>query len=186
MSDKFVKIIIAILPPFISGFMGFLLARLKKDNLDNMKITYNRIYFPIYKYIILNSNIEKQQLIEYSKKYIEKHFKYVDKSTYNCFKKLEEEMNDKTLNEFKNNIVQINSYLRRKLNYLESNSFKVYAFSTYDQKIVQLIIYTSISYGLFFASGYFAGLIYTIFCIIAFIFITASIIILFQLAKKRF
>lgn len=187
MIDEYIEIIKAILPPIITGLMGFWLAKQKNDNLDNIKIAYNRVYFPIYQYISLNSNITIKQLIKYSKKYIEKYFKYVDKSTLNCFKKLEEENNDKTLNEFKNNIIHINSYLRRKLNYLESNSLSIYSFSTIDQKILCVIISTSFSYGFLFASEQINNVIVSFtFITMAFIFIIASIIMMFQLIKRIF
>ncbi len=189
MFDKISEIIKIALPPIITGFMGFVLSKQKNNNLDNMKISYKEVYFPLYRYITLNEyNIDKDKLIEYGKKYIENYFIYLDKSTYHCFKKFEAEKDDKTLSEFENNIRLINSYLRKKLNYLESSSFSTYSFSTSDKKMFYLIIYTSLTYVFYFMYNIFSDMILLnyIFISLSFIFLIASTILLLQLVKNIF
>lgn len=189
MFDKISEIIKIALPPIITGFMGFMLSKQKNNNLNNMIISYKEVYFPLYKYIIFNKyNNDKEKLIEYSKNYIETYFIYIDKSTYYCFQKFEEKKDDKTLNEFENNIKQINSHLRKKLNYLESNSFSTYSFSTTDKKLFYLFIYTALTYLFNFMYNIFIDniILNIIFISLALIFLIASTILLLQLFKNIF
>ena len=57
--ESFIEILKIILPALITGIFTFIVTKYnynKNVPLDNMKIAYNRIYYPLYK--IINNNKE--------------------------------------------------------------------------------------------------------------------------------
>lgn len=128
---EFMKIILSVIG---TGIATFLITRYEcnKDMpLDKLEITYNRVYFPIYRMIKENKSIEEIKCE--SEKYIQKNIKYVNKTTlialdYLCEASKGEEQ--KAFTNYKNNIKKLCSKLRRKLGYLEEDKFDEYLYSS--------------------------------------------------------
>lgn len=138
--EKFMEIINTILPALITGVFTFIVTKYnynKNVPLDKMEISYNRIYYPIYK-IIHKKDIMKNLdiTIEQIKPYLDKYNKYADISTLKAFNSLCENKDKYSYNNFTNNIYNRNTYLRRRLGYLESNIFQIYTYSNKNEKFV--------------------------------------------------
>lgn len=128
----------AILPAIIAGIFTFFITKYTYSNnkpIEKLELAYNRVYYPIYK-IVTNRN-EKLD-IENNKikirKYLIKYDKYIDISTKRLFESLckcNKEAKKKSLYQnFVSNIFNKNSYLRRRLGYLEPNIAEMYKYST--------------------------------------------------------
>lgn len=139
--ESFIEILKIILPTLITGIFTFIVTKYnynKNVPLDNMKIAYNRIYYPLYKII---NNIST-----YMNDY---NIKYIDRSTHKSYIILKDNPNKYNYNNFKNNIYDRNSYLRRKLGYLEPNFIQSVMYSSKDDKFIffcgvdGLVIYMS-------------------------------------------
>ena len=139
----FIEILKVVLPACITGLVTFLVTKYnyhKNIPLDKLEITYNRIYYPIY--CLIRSSNEVSQVIEKSEKYLEKYSKYVDRSTEVAFKFLKDNPNSKkAYSNYKNNIYNTNSKLRRRLGYLEPNLLSMYTYSAPFEKRVFRITY---------------------------------------------
>lgn len=128
---EFIKIM---LPVIGTGIVTFLITKYEcnKDMpLDKLEITYNRVYFPIYRLIKENKSIEK--IKNESNEYILKNIKYVNKTTIIAFEYLCEASKreeQKAFENYKNNIKKMCSKLRRKLGYLEEDIFDRYVYSS--------------------------------------------------------
>lgn len=123
-----------ILPAIVAGMFTFLVTKYTYSRnipLDNLRITYNRVYYPIYR-IVKNDNIDIDTAIEKIKCYVKKYDKYVDRSTLRAFNYVYKCNTDaKKKNAYqnlKNNIYDKNSYLRRRLGYLEPNFIQMYIY----------------------------------------------------------
>lgn len=132
------EILKVILPAVITSLFTFFITRYTYNNnrpLDKLEIAYNRIYYPIYK-IISDKNIDKNinEVIKRSKSYFTKYEKYADLSTKRLFEALcncNKEAKKKSIYQsFKDNIYNRNSYLRRRLGYLEPGFIQLYRYST--------------------------------------------------------
>lgn len=132
------EVLKVILPTVITGLFTFFVTKYtynKNRPLDKIEIAYNRIYYPIYR-ILSDENISKNinEVINKSKIYIIKYDKYVDVSTKRLFETLcncNKEAKKKSIyKSFKNNIYSRNSYLRRRLGYLEPNFGQLYKYAT--------------------------------------------------------
>lgn len=146
------EILKVILPAIIAGLFTFLHGKYtynKNIPLDKLEITYNRVYYPLYKIILDNNNID--DTINKSKIYFLKYAKYIDISTIRLFTSLSE-CNNKARKKgiyqsFKDNIYNKNSYLRRRLGYLEPDFFQLYKYSTPSAKsLFRIIIEVCIVY----------------------------------------
>lgn len=158
------EILKVILPAIVTGIFTFLITKYtynKNRPLDKIEIAYNRIYYPLYR-ILSDKNIDNDidRFIDQSKIYFIKYDKYIDISTKRLFQLLCEcnkktEKNSIYIN-LKNSIYNRNSYLRRRLGYLEPNLVQVYKYSTPSEKsTVRIIIEVFILYSLFIISGIF-------------------------------
>lgn len=136
------EILKIILPAVIGGLFTFFIAKYtynKNRPLDKLEIAYNRIYYPIYR-IISDNNISENinEVINKSRIYITKYEKYVDVSTKRLFETLcncKKEAKKKSIYQsFKDNIYNRNSYLRRRLGYLEPNFVQLYKYATSGSK----------------------------------------------------
>lgn len=130
------EILKIILPTIITGLFTFFITKYtynKNTPLDKIEISYNRVYYPLHR-IISDKSIDINEAISKSKIYFTKYDKYVDISTKNLFKSLCEctkETKKKSIYQsFKNNIYNRNSYLRRRLGYLEPNLLQLYKYAT--------------------------------------------------------
>ena len=136
----FIEIIKIVLPSLITGLSTFIVTKYnynKNVPLDKMEISYNRIYYPIYQ-IIHKKDVMKNlnTTIEDIKLYLDKYNKYADISTLKTFNSLCKNKDNYSYNNFANNIYNKNTYLRRRLGYLEPNIFQLYTYSNKSEKFV--------------------------------------------------
>lgn len=141
--DAFIEIIKIILPACITGLVTFLITKYNYHRnvpLDKLEITYNRLYYPLY--CLVQKDMEIPQFIEESKKYLEKYKKYMDRSTQVAFDFLKDNpKNKKAYTNFKNNIIDLNISLRRRLGYLEPNVLNMYTYSAPREKqLVRILV----------------------------------------------
>jgi len=137
---EFLKVI---LPSLFTGVISFLVARYTSNKnmpLDKLEITYNQVYFPIYRLISEGKSLN--EIKEKSEKYISDNFKYVNETTWKAFRYLNdasETEKQKAFTNFKNNVKKMNSKLRRKLGYLEVDLFAQYNYSSsFEKKLYRL------------------------------------------------
>lgn len=147
--DKVVEsFITTIIPQIIlitlTGIITNILTKhFNKQPNDKLEITYNRIYYPLYRIIVENQN-KKADEIDYIKvrdelkKKIQYYNKYLDRTTMKAYEQFDQAINSKNKvrikNTYKNivseNIITYNNKLRKILGYLEPNFFQVYKYSS--------------------------------------------------------
>lgn len=131
------EILKIILPAIIAGMFTFFITKYTYDKnrpIDKLEIAYNRIYYPLYRMISdQNINNDINKVIDNSKIFFLKYDKYIDMSTKRLFESLcncKNGAKKKSIyKNFQDNIYSRNSYLRRKLGYLESNFAQIYKYS---------------------------------------------------------
>ncbi len=130
------EILKGVLPVVISVMLSFLLTKYTYYGnipLDKLEIAYKRIYYPIYRIISERGNDEDiDWIISESKLYFQKYDIYIDNSTKRAFRDLIKST-DSTQRKvlyinYKNNIYDRNSFLRRRLGYLESGILQMYKY----------------------------------------------------------
>lgn len=185
MNNAIFEIIKSVCPAIIAGIITFLITKYtyhKNRPLDKLEITYNRVYYPIYK--LIKEKKSQEDVIKKCDFYFLKYNKYVNKSTLIAFDliKIENERKKikKLYGKFITNIYSQNSYLRRKLGYLEPSFFNIYSYSSsFDKRICELFLCLMIIYILAIFAPIFSKLeenkIIIIVCVI-FIFSVASLI----------
>lgn len=127
-----------ILPAITTGLFTFFITKYTYNNnkpLDKIEIAYNRVYYPIYKIIKdKNVNHDINTVINKSKIYFMKYDKYIDISTKKLFESLcecKKEAKKKSIyRNFRDNIYNRHSYLRRRLGYLEPSFAQIYKYSS--------------------------------------------------------
>lgn len=134
-----------ILPVIIAGLFSFFVSKYtynKNTPLEKMEFAYNRVYYPLYRYISKNKDQNENNMKETKKalkRYFDKYDKYIDFSTIKTFKKLCEcstRTEEKSAyQKFANNVYSMNSYLRKRLGYLEPNIFQLYKCAPFKDKI---------------------------------------------------
>lgn len=121
----------AIISAIITGVITFLITRYNyQKNLptDKLEIAYNRIYYPILQ-LLPEKKIDKET-VNKIKTYLDKYKKYANPSTLKAFEPLEKYHTSSYVYEnFKRNIKKEESYLRRRLGYLEANIYVMYKYS---------------------------------------------------------
>lgn len=181
------EILKVVLPAIIAGLFTFLHGKYtynKNIPLDKLEITYNRVYYPLYKIILNNNDINT--IINKSKIYFLKYAKYIDISTIRLFNSLCE-CDNKTKRKsiyqsLKDNIYNRNSYLRRRLGYLEPDFIQLYKYSTPSVKsLFRIIIGVCILYISLISCGITMNNLNTIFIISAAIFIVSILWIMCEL-----
>ena len=136
----FIDILKTIVPAIISGVFTFIITKYsynRKVPLDKMEIAYNRVYYPIYRIIYYNKKFNKMKIDTTICKislYLNKYNKYADRSTINTFNALCKYKDRQSYNNFINNIYDKNSYLRRRLGYLEPNVMQIYKYLSKSEK----------------------------------------------------
>lgn len=137
--ETFIEIIKVVLPSIIAAISTFIITKYKYNKnvpLDKMEIAYNRIYYPIYKILNAEKNNSNniEQIILKITPYLMKYNKYVDSATLKAFRLLKKFKDDSAFENFRNNIYNKNSFLRRRLGYLEPNLFQIYTYSSKNEK----------------------------------------------------
>lgn len=131
-----------VLPAIITSLFTFFITKYNINRnapLDKLEIAYNRVYYPLYRLIKDESISDNGQLfIDKAKYYFDKYNKYIDRSTLRAFQFLcKSNTNAKRKSAYrniKNNILDENSYLRRRLGYLEPNVWQIYTYSSDSDK----------------------------------------------------
>lgn len=142
-SIEILDILLAIVPTIITSIATFFVAKYTYDRnrpLDKLEYAYNEVYYPIYKFIKDKNNYNNVYVIRASLKiYFDAYEKYLDLSTIKAFNELN---NCKTKAEeksayrkFIDNIYSMNTYLRKRLGYLEPNIFQLYKYSPTKDKV---------------------------------------------------
>ena len=136
MQNTIYEILKIVLPVFMTGIFTFLITKYTYNNdrpLDKLEITYNRVYYPLYK-IISNSNNNINDIINSTKMYFLKYDKYIDITTKKLFEMLcicnNETKKKLIFQQFKDNKNEKNLYLRRRLGYLQPSFSQIYKYST--------------------------------------------------------
>lgn len=193
--DAFVEIIKIILPACITGLVTFLVTKYNYHRnvpLDKMEITYNRLYYPLYR--LVQKDMEIPKLIEESETYLKKYKKYMDRSTQVAFTFLKENTKSKkAYANFKNNIIDLNIRLRRRLGYLEPNALNMYTYSAPREKRVFRLVFevtamylTTLILSFSIENQYINLIVTTIFALSFIIFIIEMIIVICQLVAQYF
>lgn len=133
-------IFINIIPTIITGICTFFVTKYtynKNKPLEKLEVSYNRIYYPLYRLINEKDN-NIDIIIEKTKIYIKKYDKYVDRSTLRAFNSLcqckKNGKREVAYQNFKNNIYNRSLYLRRSLGYLEPSFWQIYTYSSKEEK----------------------------------------------------
>lgn len=184
------EISIVILPAIVTGLFTFFVAKYtynKNIPLDKMEIAYNRFYYPLYR-IISDKNINENvnEVINKCRIYLIKYNKYVDVSTKRLFGKLcncnNEAKKESIYQSFKDNIYSRNSYLRRRLGYLEPNLIQSYQYLTPSEKsLIRIPMEFCMVYILIFLCGITINKFNTIFNISIVIFGIFFLLIIWEL-----
>lgn len=181
--DIFFEILKTILPAVITGIITFFITKYTYNNnkpLDKFEIAYNRIYYPLYK-LIKSDTKDIEFIINKAKYYLNKYDKYADRSTLRAFNSLcecnSEAKKKDAYENFKENIYNKNSYLRRKLGYLEPSFLQIYTYMSKNEKSSFRILVELLCIYLFvFIGDFFIDEIQSVLNYIAFIFIIVMII----------
>ena len=122
----------------IAAIGTFLITKYTYDKnvpLDKLEISYNRIYYPIYR--LIRDNKDVMQIIEMSKMYLLKYDKYVDRSTLKAFRLLKDNPeNIDAYSAYTSNISEMNRKLRCRLGYLEPNMIMMYNSSSLRNRLL--------------------------------------------------
>lgn len=134
MDTTIMELLKVVLPTLFTGLITLLVARYTSNKnmpLDKLEITYNQVYFPIYRLISERKSLD--EIKAKSEKYICDNFKYVNETTWKAFKYLNEARGaeeQKAFANFKDNIRKMNTKLRKKLGYLEVDILAQYSYSS--------------------------------------------------------
>lgn len=177
-----------ILPVLITNIFTFIITKYtynRNTPLDKLEIAYNRIYYPICR-IIHNEN-DMQKNMNQIEVYLYKYNKYVDNSTMRLFKlfqKCKKVARKRSIYiQFKDNVYNRHSYLRRRLGYLEPNFAQLYkCFMPSEKSFFRISIELCIIYCAIMSDEITANISniknYNIFSIV---FITILFIVIFEL-----
>ncbi|WP_147404544.1 hypothetical protein [Roseburia sp. AF12-17LB] len=143
-----------------TGLITFFITKYKYHRnipLDKLEIAYNRIYYPIY--YITKSNADIQQSMDKCKKYLTKYRKYADKTTLRAFENFEGAKFDNiAYKQFEKNIDKMNTKLRRRLGYLDSNIITTYNYlGVFEKSMLRIVLEVIVIYILTFIVGYAKG-----------------------------
>lgn len=147
--ENIFNILKIILPAITTGIFTFFITKYtynKNRPLDKLEIAYNKVYYPLYKLIHYNDySKDIDILINKAKHYFKIYDKYIDRSTIKAFNYLcegHESERRVAYKNFENNIYNRNSYLRRRLGYLEPNLLQIYKYlSSSDKSNFRIVIW---------------------------------------------
>lgn len=183
--EKLFDIIKIILPSIITGLLTFLITKYnyyKNTPLDKLEVAYNRLYYPLYRLIRGNNDIDL--VISRSRQYLDKYNKYADRATIAALNTLVDSNTDVKKNaaykKFKDNIYDRHSYLRRRLGYLEPNFFQMYKYMTSSQQLLIRLAFEFLAMYTFFLLAILGSKILYDFAILAISVII--LIIIFEVA----
>lgn len=142
-----------ILPTIIAGIFAIFNTRYNKNiPLEKFEIAYNRVYYPLYKLIVdSDANKDIDIIVEKSELYFLKYRKYIDISTIRLYELLQINDNNSKrkaiYQSFKYNIYDKNTYLRKRLGYLEPNYIQLYKYSTPSkQSVIRIMMELAFAY----------------------------------------
>lgn len=143
-SNNILDILIAVVPAIITSIAAFLVAKYtynKSVPLDKLEYAYNEVYYPIYKFIRDKNNYNNVYATRNALKiYFDTYEKYLDRSTIKAFEALSKcktKTGEKSAYlKFTDNICRMDTYLRKRLGYLEPNIFQLYKYSPREDKVV--------------------------------------------------
>lgn len=150
MIDKIIKILlsidVSIYVVLITGFTTFLITRYsenRKAPLDKMEISYNRVYYPLYKIVRGKEckDINHEELCKLSERIFLKYDKYISQATRITYQRYVESQNKNeqiktTYVNYANNILKYNAYFRRKLGYPQAGVFEMYKYFSKTEKLI--------------------------------------------------
>ncbi|MBD5097667.1 MAG: hypothetical protein HDT40_11900 [Lachnospiraceae bacterium] len=141
MDEQLFDIIKNTLPTIITCIFTFLITRYKYNKnipLDKLEIAYNRVYYPLFR--LIKDNNDMDSVINKSRQYLDKYNKYVDRATIMALNTLVNSNTDaekrKAYEKFEDNIYDKHSYLRRRLGYLEPKFFQMYTYMPSSQQLL--------------------------------------------------
>lgn len=130
-----------VLPVLITNIFTFIITKYtynRNTPLGKLEIAYDRIYYPIYR--ILHSENDMQKNMNQIEVYLNKYNKYVDNSTMRLFKSFQKckkiARKRSIYIQFKDNVYNRHSYLRRRLGYLEPNFAQLYKYLMPSEKSI--------------------------------------------------
>lgn len=151
--EKYIDLLTELLPVLATGIITFLVTKYTMSwnvPLDNMKISYNRVYYPLIRvmrnttYKTVNHQ-ELQQLMNYLLLKYDKYISSSTKRTYDNYLKVfnqNSKTNIKTeYMQFYDDVNLFNSKLRGKLGYVRANNFENFkSLSKSEQRIFKLSV----------------------------------------------
>jgi len=136
--NVFFDLLKVVLPATITSICTFFITKYtynRNTPLNKLEIVYNEVYYPLYKLINNETNIDF--IISKMKPYFDKYDKYIDRSTLKIFDTLcqcnTNSRKKSIFQKFKSNIYSRSYYLRRRLGYLEPG-LQMYKFCTASEK----------------------------------------------------
>lgn len=186
-----------ILPAIITAIGTFFVTKYsyhKNIPLDKLEISYNRVYYPIC-YLIKNEE-DSKKVVEKCELYFKKYHKYVDRTTRIVFENLkvtrdpQQKYSMRAYNRFKNNILEMDARLRRRLGYLEPDILNLYKYAPAFEKqmlrisIEGLLLYMSVFIVVLVQEKSISNMLMVIIVILFIVFFFECIILLLQLAWK--
>lgn len=177
------KVLKVVLPALITGTFSFLITKYtyhRNIPLEKLEIAYNRVYYPLYNFIKKEPKYD-DSIMDKIKLYFDKYNKYIDRSTMMTFNSLSkcntDAKKEAAYQNFKNNIYNRNSYLRRRLGYLEPSFMQIYKYSSSSEKSTFRILIEMILVYMLLIVGAITKNKIQLYCIIAFIAIAVILII---------
>lgn len=193
--DIFMETIKEVVPVVITGIITFLITKYtynKNIPLDKLEIAYNRIYYPIYQLLYDRTFEDIKVDIPKISLYFQKYHKYADRATLKAFEAFCKLKDKDALQNFKNNIWNKNSYLRKRLGYLEPGLLQMYIYSSKGEKffirsLLELVLlYTCILLSTFIKGAFESVKVIIIVCILIIIILENICMFIYSLRYMLF
>lgn len=137
------EILKVIIPAIITGFVTYWATKYNKRPIDKIKISYDRIYYPLFRIIKNSEDLEYRKILEETKIRLQKYNKYASRTTMAACKLLETNIDDKNVKNYfqllEDDIYKYNSKFRRILGYPEPPAIFVFKYlSRYNKAVFVL------------------------------------------------
>lgn len=151
--EKYFELLLNLLPVSVTGIITFLVTKYTMSwnvPLDNMKISYNRVYYPLIR-VMRNTTyktVNHQELQQLMNHLLLKYDKYISSSTKRTYDNYLKVFNQNSKTNIKTEYMQFyddvnlfNSKLRGKLGYVRANNFENFkSLSKSEQRIFKLSV----------------------------------------------